>query len=111
MKRLAIIGIFLFSVSTLAQGAHSVALTWNASVDTGGTVNVYRAPGSCTGTFTQIKTGVAAAGPYSDTGLGVGNFCYYVTAVLNGAESFPSNKILVPILPASPTVLVVVVTN
>src|ERR1700761_6485807 len=106
--------LILLAVSNLAFAQtpnHSVQLSWTASTDTGGTVNVYRAPGSCSGTFTQLKTGVAAAGPYTDTTVTVGTFAYQVTAVVGGAESKPSNCVVASILPAAPTVLVIVTTN
>lgn len=108
--KLRIIAVLLLLCTTMmfAQSAHTVQLTWTASTDTGGTVNVYRAPGSCSGTFTKLKSGVAATGPYTDTAVAVGNYCYYVTAVVGGAESNPSNQVLASVLPASPTVLVVV---
>lgn len=104
----------LSSVAALAQSSHSVTLNWTPSTDTGGTVNVYRAPAACTTNptnFTQIKTGVVAAGPYSDATVTVGAYCYHVTAVVNGAESLPSNNVNATVLPQSPSGLVVAASN
>src|SRR5271170_2711188 len=98
--------IFL-SLSSFAFAQHSATLTWTASTDTGGTVNVYRALTACTGTpsFVKLQSGVAAAGPYVDSTLGAGLFCYYVTAVVGGVESLPSNQVGLTIVPAAPTSL------
>lgn len=108
MKRY--LSFLLFTASAFAQASHSVQLSWTPSTDTGGTVNIYRAAGSCNATFAKIKAGVAAAGPYTDT-VSVGAYCYYVTAVVSGAESSPSNQVTSSATPASPTVLVVVTSN
>lgn len=88
-----------------AGGGHTAQLTWSESAD-GGTVNIYRAAAACStnpASFTQIKTGVAAAGPYTDSTIAVGSWCYYVTAVVGGAESGASNKITLTVLPQPPT--------
>lgn len=113
MKKLIAI-LALSSVAALAQSSHSVSLSWTPSTDTGGTVNVYRAPAACTAnptTFTPLANGIVAAGPYADTTVAVGAYCYYVTSVVNGAESLPSNKVTATVLPQSPTGLVVSVSN
>ena len=104
MRRL-ICFLALLSGTAFAQASHSVTLTWTASTDTGGTVNVYKATSGCTGTpsFTLLASGVVSAGPYIDSTVGVGQFCYYVTAVVNGAESLPSNNAAATVLPKSPT--------
>lgn len=114
MKRLLILVAMLsFSAMLQAQSTHSVTLTWTASPD-GGTVNVYRAGAACStnpASFTQIKTGVVAAGPYVDSEIAVGNYCYRVTAVVNGAESSPSNSVTASVLPQSPSNLVISASN
>ena len=94
-----------------AQSTHSVTLNWTASPD-GGTVTVYRAPAACSTNptnFAVIKSGVVAAGPYQDAGIAVGAYCYRVTAVVGGAESAPSSNANAPVLPQSPSNLVVTV--
>lgn len=112
MKLKVLATLLLLPMSLVAQASHSVSLTWTASSDTGGTVNVYRSTSTCpTGSavpsgFTSLATKVAAAGPYSDTTVGIGQFSYYVTTVVNGAESVPSNCISVVITPLAPTALV-----
>jgi hypothetical protein len=100
----------LISGTVFAQSSHSVLLTWTASTDTGGTVNVYKATSACTGTpsFTLLASGVVAGGPYTDASVGIGKFCYYVTAVVNGAESLPSNFAPMTVLPKSPTAVTAV---
>lgn len=102
--------LVLLASSAFAQSTHTVTLTWTPSTDTGGTVNIYRATSSCTGTptFTKLATGIVAAGPYVDSSVGIGPFCYYVTAVVNGAESLPSTTAGATVLPLSPTSLVAV---
>lgn len=108
MKNL-ITSLALLLASTVAIAQHSVTLTWTASVDTGGTVNVYRATSACAGggtpSFVKLQSGVVAAGPYVDSTVGAGLFCYYVTALVNGVESLPSNTAGVTIVPAPPTAL------
>lgn len=86
--------------------APSVSLSWTASVTTGGTVTIYRCVGTpCTATsaFTLLTSGVAAAGPYSDTSVTAGVYSYFLEAVVNGASSPPSNTVIVTIAPAPPT--------
>jgi hypothetical protein len=113
MRRIAL-ALFVL-LAGVAQAQHSVNLTWTASTDTGGTVNVYKAAAACpasgiTGvTWTKLATAQPAGGPYTDSTVTAGQtVCYYVTAVVSGAESGPSNTGggTVPINP--PTVLVVV---
>ena len=92
MKNL-ITSLALLLASTVAIAQHSVTLTWTASVDTGGTVNVYRATSACAGggtpSFVKLQSGVVAAGPYVDSTVGAGLFCYYVTALVNGVRIAP----------------------
>jgi hypothetical protein len=108
MKPLALLlALFMVALTPLhaAEGilagqatAHTDVLTWTASPTPNTTVNVYRAAGSCASnptSFTQIATGVAAGGPYTDASPLVGTQCYYVTATLNAVESAPSNKVSV----------------
>jgi hypothetical protein len=116
LKRTSAIWVCLMAMAlaagpTLAQ--HSASLTWTASPDA--TVNptigynVYRLAGACpaTGTtgFTKLNATPLTNTAFSDTNVGLGNFCYYVTATLNGVESVPSNTAPAVILPGSPTLL------
>jgi hypothetical protein len=86
----------LLSVSAFAQAAtHSVTLTWlDASNPTGTTYNVYRSTGLCSGTpvFSKLASGVTLL-TYKDTSVGVGNFCYEVTATVNSIEGPASNLV------------------
>jgi len=109
MKRLPLILALLlltplcYGLGVTANGAaHTVSLTWTASPD-GGTVNVYRASGACTATFSPLTTNQASAGPYTDSTASVGTFSYQITAVVGGAESAPSNCVTVTISPQPPT--------
>jgi hypothetical protein len=94
--------------NSFAQAAtHSNTLTWTASPTAGSTVNIYRAPGACSSSsvFSQLATGIVAAGPYVDLTPIPGPACYYVTSVFNGVESLASNKITLtsPVLPQPPS--------
>jgi len=86
----------------------TAVLTWTASATAGSTVNVYRCAGASCTSFAKITTGVAAGGPYTDTSVTAGSYTYYVTAVVNGAESVPSNTATVTISPLPPTGLTAV---
>ena len=100
-----------------AAGAqsHSVSLTWTASTDSGVSYNVYRLSGACptsgTAGFSKITTATITATAYTDTTATPGDYCYYATSVLNGAESIPSNMASAVILPAPPTSLSVTAAN
>lgn len=95
--------------SAFAQSSHSVSLAWDAPVDSQngkvGTVNVYKCVGPCTATstFTLLAGNVTPLGPYVDNTVGIGTDCYYVTLVVAGAESLPSNKVQATIIPAAVT--------
>lgn len=109
MKLKLVLALAVLSASAMAQSTHSVTLSWTPSSD-GGTVNVYRAPAACStnpNNFAVIKSGVAAAGPYQDAEIAVGNYCYRLTAVVGGAESVPSNSVTAAVLPQSPTNVVI----
>lgn len=117
MKTLFAALLFLLAAPAFAQ--HSVTLTWTKSPDSTtqnpGTVNVYRANAACPAsgigslTYTNIATGQAPGGSYSDTSVSAGNsYCYYVTAVIGGAESAPSNTFSGVLKPAAPSLTGVV---
>lgn len=79
-----------------AQAApHAVTLTWNDTSNPAGTTyNVYRATGLCSGApmFSVIQSAVAVK-TFKDATVGVGNFCYKVTAVFTNIESSGSNTV------------------
>jgi hypothetical protein len=105
--------LFLFLLlATPMFAAHSVALTWT-DADTGVTFNVYRATAACSTnpSFTVQNTAPITTLSYTDSTVGVGKFCYYVTAVdpSSGLESLPSNTADAKVLPHSPTLNPVVV--
>jgi hypothetical protein len=106
MKKICTIALALCSLPLRAQTAtHSVTLNWQPATDgsdAGGTINVYRAIGACGSggqQFALIKGGVGLSGPYVDTAVTAGIYCYYVTAVVNTEESDASNLIAAIIKP------------
>lgn len=93
--------------------AHSVTLSWIASIDAVDGYNIYRGvnpPGNESTTplnGTTLVTGTS----YTDLTVVVGgNYDYIVTSVKSGIESIHSNESTARILPAPPTNLVAVVT-
>lgn len=90
---------------------HSVTLTWvDTSNPTGTTYNIYRSTGLCSGTptFSKLASAVTVK-TYQDTTVTPGNYCYEVTASLNGVESAPSNTALASVPTFPPTDLSVTV--
>lgn len=98
-----------------AQTGHSVNLAWTASTDSGSTYNLYRLSGACpasgTAGFAKITATPVTGVTYTDSGVSAGAYCYYATAVLNGAESAPGNLASAVILPAAPTALTITGTK
>lgn len=95
----------LFSQTT----TYTVQISWQPAADgsdAGGTINVYKAIGSCGSAsqqFTKIATDVSLDGPYLDSSVTSGSYCYYVTAVVNSDESSPSPTTSVSIKPGPAT--------
>ena len=112
---LVVITLLLLSGAAARAGAHSVSLTWTASVDSGAGYNVYRLAGACpatgSGGFTKITATALTGTAYTDSTVVAETYCYYATAVLNGAESVASNLVSAVILPGAPTGLSVAGTN
>jgi len=86
--------------------AHTASVSWVNSPDTANT-NVYRLVGTCptslTG-FTKLTTTPVTTASYTDSTVTVGTtYAYYVTAILNGTESVPSNCISATVPVAPPT--------
>jgi hypothetical protein len=115
-KTSAMIWICLMAMALAAgpsRAQHSVSLTWTASTDAAAnpllTYNVYRLIGACpasgTAGFTKLNAAPVMTPAFTDANVGLGNFCYYVTATLNGAESVPSNTASAVVLPGAPTLL------
>jgi hypothetical protein len=100
--------VILFAASLHAA---TIKLTWNGSTSSTpqgfGTVNVYRVTNTCPSsttsvTWLKLATGVSANGPYIDHAANtLYPHCYYVTVVINGIESAPSNMIFVPVAPTA----------
>lgn len=100
--RLKLLSLFVLLATIPAMAAsHSVQLTWTASPDSTaqnpGTISIFRANATCPATgigtlsWTLITSTAPAAGPYTDSTVSTGNWCYYVTATIGGATSAPSN--------------------
>ena len=106
----------IFNVPLQAQTPHSVTLTWDDTLNPSGTTyNIYRAVGLCSGApaFSKIAAAIATK-TYTDTSVTSGDYCYEVTATLNGTESAPSNTALapVPFLPVpAPTSSLTITSN
>ena len=109
MKKIIFAVLFCLAVQAVAAQTHSATLTWNDTNAAGTTFNVYRATGLCTAfpTFSKIASGVAVKN-YQDTTVAAGNYCFYVTAVFQAAESIPSNLAPAPIPSFTPTGLNVI---
>jgi fibronectin type 3 domain-containing protein len=94
-QRVTIIGTNLANVNftAMAQRAHSVALSWNASSSTVSGYNVYRSTVSGTG-YTKINSSLDSALAYTDATVQNGTTYYYVTTALDssGNESLYSNE-------------------
>ncbi len=85
--------LLLLALSLQAQ-THTVLLNFN-EVQSGDSFNIYRMTGTCTGSFTgftKIQSGVTTT-TYADPGVVPGQYCYYVTSMLNNQESGPSNQV------------------
>lgn len=88
----------------LAQTPRVVTLTWTDTANpTGTTYSVYRASGLCSGspTFAKISSAITAK-TYPDNSVTPGNYCYAVTATLNGMESAQSVSVGVAVTPHPP---------
>lgn len=103
---LALMGLMVVSCQ-----AHTATLTWTNSPDTPNT-NVYRLSGVCPATltgFTLLTATPVTTATYTDSTITPGTYCYYVTAVVGGAESVPSPTVSATVLPASPSAIVIVI--
>ncbi len=123
MKRIVVL-LCLFALAigfAHAQTGHSVQLKWTASADSTttnpGTVTVYRASAACpasgigTLSYTALTAAAAPAGPYTDSAVTPGTFCYYITFSVGGATSPASNTAQAVILPLAPSVLTVAISQ
>ena len=122
MKTLsAVFGVLVLALTFAApaKAQHSVSLSWVASSDASANptlgYNVYRLAGACptSGTtgFTKLNAAPVTTPSFTDSTVGLGSVCYYVTATLNGAESVPSNTASAVVLPGAPSVLKITATT
>jgi fibronectin type 3 domain-containing protein len=88
--------------------AHSVSLSWTASIDVpADSYNVYR--GTASGQETDLlNTSPITGTTFVDSAPLTGTSFYAVKSVANGVESIFSNEVSAVILPAPPTNLVLV---
>lgn len=80
---------------------HTVTLNWiDSNNPTGVTYTIHRATGMCSGTptYSTLATAIVPK-TYVDNTVIPGNYCYMVTANLNGMESAPSNTAAAPVPP------------
>jgi hypothetical protein len=79
----------------VAQGSHSVSLTWNTGDGNAVGYNVYRGTAQ-NGPFQQINTALDASTNYTDTTVSSGTTYYYVATEVNaqGQESGYSNEVM-----------------
>ena len=79
----------------VAQGSHSVSLTWNTGDGNAVGYNVYRGA-TQNGPFQQINTALDASTNYTDTTVSSGTTYYYVATEVNaqGQESGYSNEVM-----------------
>lgn len=103
-----------FSMAAQSGGGHSVTLSWGASPDVtlnvaGQGYNVYEATatsGTCTGlTYGLVNTTLDSTALTYTVPVTPGAYCFYVTAVVNGAQSVPSNTVNPVLLPSAPGTL------
>lgn len=124
MKRISAL-VFVFALlasATLAQATgHKASLSWTAPADatSSTTYHVYRAAASCpvgggVGTLSFVRIDSATLSitspAYTDVGIGVGPWCYYVTAVTGGQESPPSGTAggtALPLAPGTPIATII----
>ena len=108
MKRIALLAT-LAALTAAAQTPpaptpRTVTLNWaDTRNPTSTTYTVYRATGLCSGapTFSKLAAAIAEK-TYQDQTVTPGNYCYQVTAVLNGMESAASNQATAAVTPWPP---------
>ncbi len=78
----------------VAQGAHSVSLTWNPGDGNAVGYNIYRSTVQA-GPFQEINTALDSSTNYTDSTVSSGTTYYYVATEVNaeGQESAYSNEV------------------
>jgi hypothetical protein len=120
-KIAAVLGLLAVALAfaTPVKAQHSASLTWGPSSDAAAnpslSYNIYRLAAACpvsgTAGFTKLNAAPVTTTAFTDSTIGLGNACYYITATLNGTESVPSNTASAVILPGAPTLLKVTGTT
>lgn len=112
LHNILFVATLLLGHAAFAQATtHSATATWLDNQNpAGATYNLYRASGLCSGTpaFSKILSAITAKAA-TDTNLSPGNYCYAVTATVNGSESAQSNTAGAPVPAFSPTNLTITV--
>src|SRR5579859_4798214 len=106
------------AIHAQTQVSHQAVITWVAQTDATAstTYNVYRATAACPAsgtdslTFTKLNATPITSLTYTDGNLAVGNYCYYVTQVLNGVEASPSPTGGGPVRPNTITTIQIVIS-
>ena len=82
--------------------AHSVSLSWNASLDTVDGYNIYR--GAAAGSeATKLNAALVTTLVFTDPAPSLGQDFYIVRSSVGGVESPVSNEVSAVILPLPPT--------
>lgn len=94
----AVLLLLAAALVTFGHAQVAVSLGWTASPNAT-IVNIYRASGNCNSgkPFAKIAGTISLSGPYLDSGITTGQWCYYVTGQTTAGESKPSNKITVTV--------------
>ena len=82
--------------------AHSVSLSWVASLDTVDGYNVYRGPSAGQET-TKVNAALVTVDTFTDSSPVLGHDFYIVKSYVGGVESPVSNEVSTVILPLPPT--------
>ena len=86
--------------------AHSIALSWTASVDAVDGYNVYRGDAAGAET-TKVNSAIIVGTTFTDLSPLAGPNFYVARSVKAGVESVNSNEVSAVLLPAPPTNLAV----
>lgn len=110
--------VLALSFAGAAYAAHSVGLSWTASIDMPATIpsgsgyNVYRSSGACPASGLPTSPVLLNSAPvtavvYTDSTVTPGAYCYYVVTALNGAVSAGSNTAQGAVPVAPPTNVII----
>lgn len=121
MKKLILISlaILICALPAFGQTSHSGKITWTLSVDDTAancpvatpapcSYSILRAPVACasatSSNFVVIGTAANQTTSFTDTTLGMGNWCYAMVFTVNGTPSVDSNTAGGTVKPLPPTI-------